>query len=560
MKRNSVPLIVLAGVWVVVIAVVNPVGEFTVNDDWSFVKILESLSDKGRMIATGWGHGGPSAIVHVLWGGLVTGVAGYSLTALRVSVLIAAVLGSFGLLALLRSLGASPALALLGTLAVVLNPLFMSQSFTFMTDITFATLVVFAVLLLHLGVKKSRISLIAAGLCISLAATLTRQIGLVVPVGFVVVSLVHPAGKLVGRGRAVVLAAVVAVLPWLAYEMFLSRVGSTPVVQHERILKIFLWPLEKGFPDYLIFMGQLFFLCGLGYVAFFVSPLLVVRYREHLAHRPFRILVLGLTGLFAVAEALVLTGTVQVPIILWRNVLIDLGIGPILLKDTYILGIHRTVSLPGSVYCAVLYWTAVAFAVLGAFMLTSLWRFFRVGPDGTAARESFTGTVSLVAGLGYLGIITLTCFHDRYLIPVLILVTIWLVSDRSSADRGTIGYRRLVPGFVFIALLGLFSTFATRDFMEMKRSLKQAQDYLVHDLKVDPCNVDGGFEFNGYHCARGDFNAVKGLSWWWVSREDYALTLGPLPGYQTVRTFPFQRILGNPGAVHVLQPLTRGDG
>ncbi len=93
--------------------------------------------------------------------------------------------------------------------------------------------------------------------------------------------------------------------------------------------------------------------------------------------------------------------------------------------------------------------------------------------------------------------------------------------------------------------------------MEMKRSLKQAQDYLVYDLKADPCHIDGGFEFNGYHCASKDFKPVKDLSWWWVSREDYVLTLGPLPGYRTVRTFPFHRILGNNGAVHVLQPENR---
>ncbi len=84
------------------------------------------------------------------------------------------------------------------------------------------------------------------------------------------------------------------------------------MVQHERILMIFLWPLEKGFPEYLIFMAQLFFLCGLGYVAFFVSPVLVGRYREYVATpSDFRILLLGLTGAFVIAEALILSGIVH---------------------------------------------------------------------------------------------------------------------------------------------------------------------------------------------------------------------------------------------------------
>ena len=560
MKRDFVPVMVLVSVWVFVIAVVNPVGEFSVNDDWSFVQILQALVGKGTLIATGWGHGGPSAIVHVLWGGLFTGFAGFSLTALRVSVLIAAMLGSLGLFGLLRSVGASSALSLLGTLAIVLNPLFMSQSFTFMTDITFSTLVIFAVLLLHMGAKQMRISLIVAGLFVSLLATLTRQIGLVIPMAFAVVSLVHPVGRLVGRGRAVGLAVGLGLIPWVVYEMFLSRVGSTPVVQHERILKIFLWPLEKGFPEYLVFMGQLFFLCGLGYVAFFVSPILVVRYREFVSGRPFRVFVLVLTGALLVVEALMLAGIVQVPVILWRNVLLDFGIGPILLKDTYVLGMHRIGSLPAWIYCAALYLTVIAGVVLAAFMYSSFAGTLVSQKEPRTPHESFTGNIALVAALGYLGIITLTCFHDRYLIPVIILITIWLVSDKSGENRATVGYARLAPGFVFVVLLGLVSTFAVRDFMEMKRTLKQAQDYLVYDLQADPCHIDGGFEFNGYHCSRKDFKPVKGLSWWWVSREDYVLTLGPLPGYRAVRTFPFNRILGNRGAIHVLQPQTPGEG
>ncbi len=560
MKKLVFPIIVLLSVWVVVIVVVNPVGEFSVNDDWSFVEILEALSHGGRMIATGWGHGGPSAIVHVLWGGLFAKLASFSLTTLRISVLVAAVLGSLGLLGLLRSVGASPALALLGTLATVANPLFMSQSFTFMTDITFASLVIFAVLLLHMGVKESRTSLIIFGLFMGLLATLTRQIGVVIPAAFAIAALTHPAGKRIGRIKAVVWAAGIGLAPWMLYEAFLARVGSTPVIQHERILKIFLWPLEKGFPEYLIFMGQLFFLCGLGYVAFFVSPVLIGRYREYLARRPFRIFLLGLTGAFVITEALILAGIVHPPVILWRNVLFNLGIGPILLKDTYILDIHRTISLPAPVYYAVIYWTAAAFVVLVSLMYSSLSRILVHHLKPEALHESFTGNLALLAALFYLGIITLTCFHDRYLIPVFILIIVWLVSDKSGVDRATVGYTKLVPGFVFVALLGLFSTFAMRDFMEMKRSLKQAQDYLVHDLKADPCHIDGGFEFNGYHCARKDFKPVKNLSWWWVSQEDYVLTLGSLPGYHTVRTFPFRRILGHKGAVYVLQPENRDAG
>jgi hypothetical protein len=109
-------------------------------------------------------------------------------------------------------------------------------------------------------------------------------------------------------------------------------------------------------------------------------------------------------------------------------------------------------------------------------------------------------------------------------------------------------------------LLALLAVLGTHDFMDMKRSLKKAQDYLVDQMKVQPCDIDGGLEFNGYHCYSSDFRPHKGLSWWWVQKEDYLITLGPLPDYQVVRSFPFKRYFGPDGAIFVLKPHgTSGD-
>jgi hypothetical protein len=75
--------------------------------------------------------------VHLLWGRLFTFFGGFSITVLRISVLTLGILGSCALLVLLRLGGASAWVALWGALTLVVNPLFLSQSFTYMTDITF---------------------------------------------------------------------------------------------------------------------------------------------------------------------------------------------------------------------------------------------------------------------------------------------------------------------------------------------------------------------------------------------------------------------------------------
>ena len=102
--------------------------------------------------------------------------------------------------------------------------------------------------------------------------------------------------------------------------------------------------------------------------------------------------------------------------------------------------------------------------------------------------------------------------------------------------------------------------------METKRAIKSAHDFLLTRMNVNPCNMDGGLEFNGYYCFgrnpatdgpawESQAMLMDGRSWWWVAREDYLVSLGPIEGYRTVKTFPFIRLLGRDGAVHVLQPL-----
>jgi hypothetical protein len=326
--------LILAAVWTVSIVVVNPVGEFTINDDWSFLRLAEILWSEGRIPATGWGTGGPSAVVHVLWGRLFGFFGGFSPTVMRLSVLTLGVLSSSVLLVLLHLAGASGWVALLGTLTLVFNPLFFSQCFTFMTDITFLCVMLSALLFLCLGLDRAGIFLIVIGMIFALLAVLTRQIGIVIPFGILATCLLHPKGKALGSCRMALLTVGVCILPWLAYESFLSAVGSTPVTEHEVFEHILAKPMSEGAFGYLVYLFDQFFLVTMGYCGFLVSPVLVLRYPEYWRQRSLRYLFVVLTGALVVLEAGIFTGLAHPPIFFYRNVIYDIGIGPLLLKDT----------------------------------------------------------------------------------------------------------------------------------------------------------------------------------------------------------------------------------
>ncbi len=556
-KSLRVSVFVLIILWIIVVWVVNPIGEFMVNDDWSFVRALETLVFQGRIGSTGWGPtgapGGPALIAHLSWGRLFTYLFGYSMTTLRLSVLVVGILGSLVLLVLLRSSGASPRMSMWGVLTVVFSPLFLPLCFSFMTDTTFASLAVFSVLLLHIGVKDKNCALIVLGLVVALGSILTRQIGIVLPVGFVAACWIHPEGRELGFWKMLVLAVCVAVIPWFIYECALFLIGSTPITEHQVIQNVSVQFHHKGLAGFLNLMGyRLFF--ALIYFGFLVSPVVALRYREFLQYRSFRFFcVVWGAGVVLFQVALILD-FIHPPIFFWPNTLFNFGVGPVLLKDTYVLGIKRIITIPATLYYLMVSWSVLSLAgclILAISTFVRIVRLFTTKDPGTI---SFLTVFSFSSGWTYVGIILLTGFHDRYLLPLCVLGIIWIVSDARRAEVLSFSPLKMAPSWIPLVAMAVFTVLSLHDFMNLKRSQSMALDYLMQEKKADPCHIDGGFEFNGYHCNSQSFHPRPGLSWWWVDREDFVVTLGPLPGYRVIRTYPFHRYLGANGAIHVLEP------
>lgn len=519
-----------------------------VNDDWGYVKSLQALADHGKVIATGWGPGGPALIVHILWGWLFSTLFGYSMTTLRVSILVMGVLGSFSLYFLLSSLKPPRYLALLGTLTLILNPLFLSQNFTFMTDITFTSLAAMSLLVLHLGVEKGRNSFIYAGLALAAAGILTRQIGIVIPLAFMACCWLTPPGRRLGALRMTVAALLITFVPWLAWESFLSATGSTPVTQHEVFNNIVGHFVRKGWRDYLVFIFSLLFQVALCYSVFLVSPMVVLFSGAWLQKRSVKVIMsLYFLGA-ALFEAAILGGLLHPPVIFFKNVITNFGIGPLLFKDTYLLHLARLTVLPAPAYYLIIIVTIPMVIFVLTLFVDFLQRLFRRDD------VSFIGLLALLSSILYLGIITLTGFHDRYLIPLCLFLIIWLLTEWQR-QPGSLSYASLTAALLFLAVNGGFAVAGTHDFMATKRAALKAHNYLLLDLQVNPCHVDGGFEFNGYHCYQQSVVSKPPLSWWWVEREDYLVALGTLPEYDTVKTYPIERWLGADGAIYLLKPI-----
>src|SRR5688572_26577028 len=135
LSGDGAALAFIALSWLTAIILVDPRGEFPSVDDWAYLTSVRALVERGEISFSDWNAA--NLISQLFWGAVFALPFGVSYTSLRISTLVAALLAAFALYRLLREADAPISIALFAALALLFNPIFLSLSFTFMTDVPF---------------------------------------------------------------------------------------------------------------------------------------------------------------------------------------------------------------------------------------------------------------------------------------------------------------------------------------------------------------------------------------------------------------------------------------
>ena len=256
-------------------------------------------------------------------------------------------------------------------------------------------------------------------------------------------------GKTLGRLKSAILALGITVVPWLGYELFLYRLGSTPIIEHTMLRDAVMNAYSMDPLRYARFLLWNFLVSTVGYVCFLISPVLAVYYGSLWSLRSFRYFVILLSAALSAYEVFLLFGIVDPPVIMSGNVIYNLGIGPIVLRDTYIMGLERSATLPKAVYAVIVYWTLIAAVVFSALVIHGLRDLGRLRGTrdclavtgnrvrcgasesrwgGLRLAGSFTAHNCLLTALLYMAIIVPLAPYDRYLILPCALLIVRLVA------------------------------------------------------------------------------------------------------------------------------------
>jgi 4-amino-4-deoxy-L-arabinose transferase-like glycosyltransferase len=182
-RKDRINILFLILLWIFMEILVNPIGEFPLNDDWVHARAVRTLLETGQFTLAG-GHSSSNLIAQVYWGALFCLPFGFSFTALRFSAVVLGLAGVLIIYMLAMEMSASRSVAILCALAIAINPIYFGLSNTFMTDVPFLVTVLLGFYFFIRGMQQNHKGWVTAGFLWIYISILIRQLGILFPIAF----------------------------------------------------------------------------------------------------------------------------------------------------------------------------------------------------------------------------------------------------------------------------------------------------------------------------------------------------------------------------------------
>jgi hypothetical protein len=488
------PALSVGILFLLVEAFICPYGDFPLNDDWAYALCVKNFVRDGNFNFSFW-----QAIPNLpsIFAGIIfCKVFGFSFVVLRMT----SILLTFSSVLLLgHTLGKYHPVKrniFLILLVFAFNPLVFNLSNTFMPEnmLTFLTIACIHFILSYLTNETKRALFFLS--LFSLLAVLSRQSALIIPLSFV---LVHFLLKRKEKWLSFIPLLVSSLALFLFNEISKSK-GILPAnyglqangiflrVLHPNgwlILKLAYYPLNS-----LICLGL--FLLPIS-LSFFNELKQILRANKNAHLVLFFFLIWTSLKLYFASDTLPSNG----------NMLYQGGLGPVIMNgmDTD----HLSSNSFGFI-CLNLVLNATG--ILSCFLL-----FFKCRSNILNETQRFFALFTFALTFTYLIAISLNFANDRYLVFILpFLFFVFLFQT-------TINIRTLKFTLPFI-FLALYAILGTKDYLNLNEQRKNAGDFFVREKKLAPCDIDGGFEYNGWNCSSaGNYIPTHQGRWWWVKDD-----------------------------------------
>ncbi len=512
--------------------IINPIGDFPLNDDWAYARSVYDYLNSGEIKFSFW-QACPD-LPQFFTGLLVSKLFGFSFTALRFISISCVLLMIPVLNSIIKLMKIETKWNLLILSVFVFNPLTIVLSNTFMSDIFQLLLLLILLQLILLYFKEEKKMHFVLFVLVSVIATLNRQIGMVMPLLFGII-LLYVKGRNIKNIAFAIIPVALSYLSVLIYENITRNHGIIPVnynLQINNIIHTLSHPDLKGLAAIVYYFTASTICLGL-----FMMPLTVSNTKTHFSEikKSVKTKLVLLIYLTLVVAKLFFSGH-MLPFV--GNIFHQSGFGPIIMT-----GYNTDDPLPLSTLASVL---SIVFNLAGAisFFLAGLSIVQKLKTD----KKNLSGFLLILLFVFYLLPLCFSYANDRYL---LVIVPFFILAYVSSFGMQ---FEKLKFAFCFGAMLFL-ALAGTHDYMSFHKAKYKATNHLLNDLKITPNEIDGGFEFNGWHL--GDplknYNPEHKGRWWWVDKDNYIVTPVLLENYSVESEYKVNTLLLGVDKIYVLK-------
>lgn len=468
--------------------IIWPVAEMGLDDDWSYIKTAQVLSQTGHLVYNGWA----TAMLgwQLYFADLFIKLFGFSFTAVRSTTWIIATVTAYLVQRCFVRCGLRQRNATVGTLAVVLSPLYLALTFSFMTDIAgfFSIVVCFYACLRAVQACTNR-SALAWIACAAMSSTIfgsSRQIawlGVLVMVPSAVWLLRHRPGMI--RFGLVLyfscLAVIFACMHWF---------GQQPYAVPEPILAghINRWLLGRAAENILrAILDAALFLLPISVIFVPVFP-----YKNQRA-------IWFAAGGGILSTLLALTLMHNNTLLSWLPPYTETTVTRFGIVSTAgsIFHSDRLVVLPPTICLLLAAAIVITTLSLIALQITPV---PRAMPTPVSFRQMSWQQLGVLVAPFFLAYMTLllprACFGeilDRYQLPLLFFAVLVLLRFYQEQVRPDVTYASLL----LIALFAGWSIASLHDLFATRRASLMAIAE-IQSAGVPRTAIDGGWEFNGW--------------------------------------------------------------
>ncbi len=457
----------------------NPTGEFPLNDDWQYSKAVNYFVKTGQI-----GLADQTAIPLVtqfVLGVIVTKIVGTSFFVHRLISVSMAVMLIYLMNNMLSVYLQKNRQRIFVLLLLVFNPLFFSLSNTFMPDVIAVFFAVFSFYYIIKLLQEFRTKYYLFLILFTLLSTMTRQTGVLVPFTFMLLYF--------WNNKLTLKIGLIAMLPLLLntsflviYEIVMRKYELLPIcynMQFHAVLNYLQMKPENGTLLFFCYLFTAFTTLGL-----FVLPIVLFNLKRYIRimNSSLRYQILFCAYFIFLVYKLVYT--------VWftpyvGNMFYPGGTGPVIMDGLNTEHIVFDEGIPRIIVRLISLIGGMSYFLIMISVIESI-------KKSSQSIESLIGLFYLILSFSYLGLVCLNFANDRYLLfllPFLLMVMVKTVDWNSS----------MVIPCLTLLLIVLFTFSSTYDYFRINEAKWNASNHVINDLKVPVNKIDAGFEFNDYH-------------------------------------------------------------